>query len=145
MPAISGVSHIDLTVTDLEASERWYAALLGGVRVLAGRNDDHHFASRYLLEPNSLLLVGLVQHDGAQEGPFDEHRVGLDHLAFNVDTRDELDGWAAHLDDLGIDYDLNEGDLWDVIVLRDPDNVQLEFFLMKADAATFIAAAEAVV
>ena len=26
-----------------------------------------------------------------------------------------------------------------------PDNIQLEFFLMKADPATFIAAAEAVV
>ena len=144
MPAISGVSHVDLTVSDVDASERWYAQLFGAVRVLEGRNDTHHFQSRYLLEPSSLLLLGLVQHDTTTAPSFDEHRVGLDHLAFNVDTRDGLDAWMAHIDDLGVDYDLNEGDLWDVVVLRDPDNIQLEFFLMKADPATFIEAAQTV-
>ncbi len=144
MPAISGVSHVDLTVTDLEASERWYARLLGALRVLDGRNDTYHFRSRYLLEPTSLFLLGLVQHDTIAEPRFEERRVGLDHLAFAVDTRDGLDEWMAHIEDLGIDYDLNEGEQWDVVVLRDPDNIQLEFFLMKADAATFINAAETV-
>ena len=114
------------------------------MRVLEGRNDDHHFQSRYLLEPNSLLLIGLVQHDDTAAPTFDEHRVGLDHLAFNVDDRAGLDAWMAHLDDLGIGYDLNEGDLWDVVVVRDLDNIQLEFFLMKADASTFIEAAQTV-
>lgn len=145
MPTISGVSHIDLTVTDLAASERWYAQLFDAVRVLEGRNDDHHFQSRYLLEPNSLLLIGLVQHDETAAPTFDEHRVGLDHLAFNVDDREGLDAWMTRLDDLGIDHDLNEGELWDVVVVRDPDNIQLEFFLMKADPASFIATAETVV
>lgn len=145
MPTISGVSHIDLTVSDVVASERWYANLLGAVRVLEGRNDEHHFQSRYLLDPTSLLLLGLVQHDENASPVFDERRGGLDHLAFNVDDRDGLDAWMAHLDDLDVAYDLNESDLWDVVVLRDPDNIQLEFFLMKADPATFIAAAEAVV
>ncbi len=145
MPAISGISHIDITITDLERSERWYAQLFGASRVLAGRNDDHHFTSRYLLEPSSLLLIGLVQHDQGQPGGFNERSVGLDHLAFNVDTREDLDSWMEKLDELHVDYDLNEGEQWDVVVLRDPDGVQLEFFLMKADPASFIAAAEAVV
>ena len=138
MPTITGISHVDLSVTDVAASEQWYADLLGAVRVLDGRNDDHHFSSRYLLDPTSLLLIGLVQHDTAPDGAFDEHQVGLDHLSLNVADRDGLDEWMARLDDLGIDYDLNEGEPWDVVVFRDPDNIQLELFLMKADPADFI-------
>ena len=30
-PAITGISHVDLSVTDLEASTRWYTDLLGMV------------------------------------------------------------------------------------------------------------------
>ena len=51
MPTITGVSHIDLTVSDLDRSEAFYADLLDLSRVLDGRNDDRRFASRYLVHP----------------------------------------------------------------------------------------------
>lgn len=138
-PTVTGVSHIDLTVSDLDRSEAWYAELFGMRRVLDGRNDEYHFDSRYLLHAESLLILGLVAHDRAQPDGFDEHRVGLDHLSFNVGSSDELIGWQQRLDDRGIDHSpIESGDLWDVLVFRDPDNIQLELFHMKPAAASLL-------
>ena len=142
-PTITGLSHIDLTVTDLDRSERWYAELLGLQRVLDGRNDDHRFASRYLLHPGSLLIIGLVAHDarpGLEPGVrFDEHRIGLDHLSLNVASAEELRAWQQRLAERDIDHSpIVEADLWDVLVFRDPDGIQLELFHMKPAAASLL-------
>ena len=138
-PSITGISHIDLTVTDLDRSERFYADLLGMTQLLDGRSDHNHLSSRYLVHPASMLILGLVQHD-EPSGEFDERRAGLDHLSFNVATRSELDDWSESLEARGIPHSpIAEEDMWDVLVLRDPDNIQLEFFYMKPAAAELLA------
>ena len=138
MPTITGVSHIDLTVSDLDRSEAFYVELFGLQRILDGRNDDHHFASRYLVHPDSLLVFGLVQHD-APAGGFDERRCGLDHLSFNVASRQELDEWRDRLEERGIAHSpIADGDMWDVLVFRDPDDIQLELFATKPAAAALL-------
>jgi catechol 2,3-dioxygenase-like lactoylglutathione lyase family enzyme len=144
MATITGISHIDLTVTDLDRSEDWYAELLGMKRVLDGRNDARHFDSRYLVHPDSMLIIGLVHHDDTRDngagGAFDEHCVGLDHLSFNVASRAELDDWQTRVAERAIDHTpIVESDMWDVLVVRDPDNIQLEFFYMKPAAASLLA------
>jgi catechol 2,3-dioxygenase-like lactoylglutathione lyase family enzyme len=139
MATITGISHIDLTVTDLDRSEEWYSELLGMKRVLDGRNDAQHFESRYLRHPDTMLILGLVHHDGANGSTFDEHRVGLDHLSFNVPSRADLDAWQARLAERAIEHaPIAEAEMWDVLVVRDPDNIQLEFFYMKPAAATLL-------
>lgn len=139
MPSITGISHVDLSVTDIEASHEWYRELFGAVPLFGGRNDAHHLEVRYLMEPTSGVIIGLEQHDANQGSPFDEQRVGLDHLAFNVASREELEAWLARLDELGIAHSgITEEEPWDVLVFRDPDNIQLELFLLKADPATLI-------
>ena len=139
IPAIQGISHIDLTVSDLDASEAWYAGLFGLTRVLDGRNDDHSFSSRYLLHPDTMLIVGLVLHDETNAATFNEHRVGLDHLSFAVASPEELRAWADRLDELGIERQpITEAEMWDVLVFRDPDNIQLELFHMKPAAAELL-------
>jgi catechol-2,3-dioxygenase len=66
----------------------------------------------------------------ADGGAFDERRVGLDHLAFRVSDRDELLKWVAHLDANAVPHsgiiDIGFGP---TVVFRDPDNMQLEFFV----------------
>ena len=59
---------------------------------------------RYLLHAESLLIIGLVAHDRTETGGFDEHRVGLDHLSFNVASAEELASWVDVLDERGIDH-----------------------------------------
>lgn len=137
-PTITGVSHIDLTVTDLDRSEAFYAELFGMSRALDARNDDHHFASRSLFHPDSGLIVGLVRHD-RHAGDFDERRCGLDHLSLDVSDRTGLDAWVDRLDERGIDHSpVSESETWDVVVFRDPDDIQLELFVMKPAAARLL-------
>jgi glyoxylase I family protein len=144
MATITGISHIDLTVTDLDRSEAWYSELLGMKRVLDGRNDGQHFDARYLVHPDTMLIVGLVHHDGTNGDDtngtsFDERRVGLDHLSFNVPSRAELDAWQELVAERAIGHTpIVEAEMWDVLVVRDPDNIQLEFFYMKPEAATLL-------
>jgi catechol 2,3-dioxygenase-like lactoylglutathione lyase family enzyme len=133
------VSHVDLSVTDLQASITWYTELLGMVPLFGGRNDDRGYDAQYLMEPGSGVVMGLEQHDANPGSAFDERRVGLDHLSFNVETREQLDGWLARLDELGVSHSgITEEDSWDVLVLRDPDNIQLEFILVKIDASDIV-------
>ena len=75
-------------------------------------------------------LVGLHQFpDPASNEPFNERRVGLDHLAFACANRSELAEWEARLNELGI----RNGGIVDAsygsgVSFRDPDNIALEFF-----------------
>ena len=63
---------------------------------------------------------------------FDENRVGLDHLAISVASRDELERAVRLLDERGIphgeitDFKPIYGLDFDALFLRDPDNFQLE-------------------
>jgi len=139
VPPIAGISHVDLSVTDLAASEEWYRNLLGMSPLFGGRNDERRYDVRYLIEPRSGVVIGLEQHDANPGTEFDERRVGLDHLSFAVEDRAALDVWLARLDELGVPHSgITEEEFWDVLVLRDPDNIQLEFIFVKPAAAQFL-------
>ncbi len=61
--------------------------------------------------------------------PFDERRIGLDHLAFACSDRDELEAWEIRLSDLGIDNGgIVDADYGSALSCRDPDNIALDFF-----------------
>jgi glyoxylase I family protein len=63
---------------------------------------------------------------------FDEDRTGLDHLAFRVDSKPELDSAAAHLDDLGVPHEpIKDIGIAYVLEFRDPDNIALELSAPK--------------
>ena len=74
------------------------------------------------------LLLGL--RPVAQKGDsFDEDRVGLDHLSFNVASRGALEDAIRLFDKRGIAHGVvRELPSFGICVLpfRDPDNVQLE-------------------
>jgi len=76
--------------------------------------------------------VGWCEHAGSDRSRFDETRVGLDHLAFGLDGVDELDAWERRLHDCNVTFTpaapANTIDGAYVLVLRDPDNIQLELF-----------------
>lgn len=57
-------------------------------------------------------------------------RIGLGHLSFEVGDRDELTRWVTHLDTKGVDHSgINDTDFGQIVAFRDPDNIQLEFFV----------------
>lgn len=128
MPTITGAHHVALTVRDADRSAQWYGDLLGMQVVLKG--DEDTVLYRVLAHPGSGSVIAVRQYPGREEGTFDEFRTGLDHFAFGVSSRAELESWEQRLREAGIPFTpIAESPIGLVIVFRDPDNIQLEFFL----------------
>jgi glyoxylase I family protein len=125
-PAINGFGHIDLTVTDVERSARWWEEVLG-FQLVATR-ERQGFRVWNVFHP-SFLSIGLVSFDEPATARFDERAIGLDHLALRVPDRSTLEAWARHLDALGVTHSgVQEENGGPLIVFRDPDNIQLELW-----------------
>jgi glyoxylase I family protein len=134
MPRLQGSNHVSLTVTDLARSAEWYQRVFGAV-VVADEKTTPPATSRplryrglFVIETTT-ALVGLVERSDGDHSPFDERRVGLDHLALHVPERSDLEAWVRHLDELGIAHsEIKSVDYADAVTFRDPDNIQLEVF-----------------
>jgi glyoxylase I family protein len=127
MATITGGHHIALTVKDADRSAAWYADLLGMQVLMQG--DDETVRFRVLAHPCG-WVVGVREYPGHSDGAFDEHRTGMDHFAFTVPTRDDLDGWKSELEQRDIVHSpIAETPIGTVLCFRDPDNIQLEFWL----------------
>jgi len=128
VPDFPAIAHAAVTVTDIERSSHWYGELFGSAPVLdedEHRGGYHHTV--FLL--GSGQLFGLHQHPGGTGDRFDELRTGLDHIAFSCHDREERQGWAKHLDDLGISHGgIVDASYGSGVSFRDPDGIALEFF-----------------
>ncbi len=70
-------------------------------------------------------------HPTNERERFSESRTGLDHIGLMVSGRAELDAWESRLTELGVEHSpVNDQGGYAVLVFRDPDNIQLEFFSM---------------
>ena len=134
-PATTGVHHFSPTVSDVEASAKWYSAVFGLQRLerLAPHHGDEEGGYAVLLvEPRTGFLIGLHHHRDLVAGRFDESRVGLDHIAWSVAARENLDQWVEWLDHLDVEHsgvvEKAGASPYAVVVFRDPDGIQLELF-----------------
>jgi glyoxylase I family protein len=129
VPELAGYSHLSLTVTDVEASTKWWNDLLG-TQVLMDDTDE--WGIRFTTNMGTGgLIIGFRKHAGTKDETFDESRVGLDHFAIHVPSRTELEKWAARLEELGIENSgIKDMPYGAIITFRDPDNIQAEFFAM---------------
>jgi len=107
-------------------SVAWYSALLGLTKIM----DEPHEGGRavVLMQPQAGLFIGLHAHDANAGERFVETRTGLDHVSLGVPNREVLVAWQQRLAERGVVHspiaDVSYGS---VLVLRDPDNIQLEF------------------
>jgi catechol 2,3-dioxygenase-like lactoylglutathione lyase family enzyme len=132
MPSFTGVSHIALTVTDVDKSRDWYVDVLGCQHMMDTDRGD--IKGRLMIHPAG-LMIGMTSHAGQESGGFSEKRVGLDHLSFNVASREELGEWEKHLAAKGVTYSEIQDEYYgSVLVFRDPDGIQLEMFTLPAGA-----------
>ncbi len=124
--AIGPVHHLRLTVADVERSRAFYTEVLGFRHVM-------DLPSGVFLS-NGACGLGIGASPDPHRAPaadrFDEARVGLDHLSFQVASRNDLEQAARHFDERGVPRgDITDlGDAFGLYVLafRDPDNIQLE-------------------
>ncbi len=130
--AIDESNHLGLTVLDVDVSAAWYTDVLGFHRVGEYTAPDDARRKVFLRHDRLRTRIGLTEHRSGPKDTFDETRAGLDHLAFAVSSRDELDGWAQRFSDAGVTFSpvasANSIPGAAVLVFRDPDNIQLELF-----------------
>ena len=120
-------THVVITVTDLKVSVPWYQRLIGSEPVLD--QDVGMFRHTVFALGDQLLSLHGFKPEHAQPGPATEFRPGLDHIAFGVPARADLEKWASRLDELGIEHgQIVDADYGSGLAFRDPDNIQLEFF-----------------
>jgi glyoxylase I family protein len=127
---IPAITHVAITVSDLEVSEAWYTQVLGVAPVL----DEDTGPFRHIVYAVGSTLLGLHGFpDLNSKDAFDERRPGLDHVAFGCASRDELVAWAARLDQLGISHgEIVDAGYGSGLSFRDPDNIALELFAPPA-------------
>ena len=128
MAEFPAIQHVALTVTDVDASAEWYTRLFGSDPVLDEMMTDTIRHVVFALGGGS--LIGLHGHQTSDRiDRFAEERVGLDHVAFACANRQELEGWQARLDELGIAHGgIVDAHYGSGVSFRDPDNIALEFF-----------------
>jgi catechol 2,3-dioxygenase-like lactoylglutathione lyase family enzyme len=132
MPS-KGIHHVDLAVTDVARSLEFYLSLLGPL----GWAEDARYPTYrgteeviYLSTAAGGQALGLRPADG---GRHDYYNVGIEHLAFEVDSRDEVE--AAHERCLARgdqvhfppEEDRDIPGYWATFVF-DPDGIRIEVF-----------------
>lgn len=133
--SVTGYHHIRLTVCDIDRSRAFYDAVFG-LPVAIQMPPDADEATRAQL---AFLYGGVVYAIGsglfglrpvADGGDrFDENRVGLDHISFQVGSVDELNDAVAVLDALGVAHEgVKDLGMGSILEFRDPDGVALELF-----------------
>lgn len=126
MVEFKGISHVSLSVRDRAASATFYREVFG-FRPLDEVSGEGWQAT--VCAHPSGAIVEFQQHEANAGESFAPHRTGLDHLAFRVETRAELDGWLSHLRDLDVQHSpISHQEYGSVLCLRDPDGIQLEIF-----------------
>jgi glyoxylase I family protein len=130
----SGFHHVDLVVSDIERSVRFYRTLLeplGWRRLTSNDVGERGETIHYLYGPGSAL--GLRQApEATRELPFDRYRIGLNHVAFEAAAENEVDRAAQRGAKLGAT--ITDGPRafpeyvsgYYAVFLRDPDGIKLE-------------------
>jgi glyoxylase I family protein len=126
----TGVHHVDLVVSSIERSLPFYTQLLAplgyyGVSEVEGERGETIW---YLLGPGTAIGLREAQSPG---GPFDRYRVGVHHIAFEADSRREVDeraDWiraqSVELESEPQEYSYLPG--YYAVFFYDPDGIKLE-------------------
>jgi glyoxylase I family protein len=126
-PRFSGIDHVALTVTDLDASRRFYTEVLDLVVVMdVGQG-------LICMHPQTGFTLALLTHDGATGGSFTELTTGLDHLGLHAGSREELEAWERHFDEHEVVYTpIRDETFGSHLNFRDPDGIALELSCSNA-------------
>ena len=121
----SGLNHIILTIKDVKISREFYGDLLGF--------EVNSVADGFFFKTGGVAIFFFPSHHPIPDDRFDEFRIGLDHLSFTAPSEAALQALAEQLQTSGVETNGVEtyftGNRY--VAFRDPDNIQLEYWLPK--------------
>ena len=131
-----GLSHLGLSVSNLERSIGFYCDVLGATLARTPYDGDSPaFSGRMALVIIGSLVVDLFEHSGNGGGRFDPSSTGLDHLALVAQSSEELQTWASWLDAHDVPHSeiRDAGGVGAMFDFADPDGIQLEFLFVDPE------------
>jgi glyoxylase I family protein len=125
-PMLGQITHVALTVRDIDVSAPWYAALIGSAPVL----DEDTGPFRHAVFAVGGTLLGLHEFpEEIDDLPFSPRRLGMDHVAFAAADRDELVAWERRLTDIVVPHGgIVDAHYGSALSFKDPDGLPLEIF-----------------
>jgi glyoxylase I family protein len=118
----SFVDHVVFRVADMERTERFYTVLLGPP-------DKANDYIMYMAGDTRLFFSPCTLHGGPT---YNKENFGLNHLAFGLRSRKELQTIQSQLDAGGIFHSgikFWKDGITEYIWLDDPDGIRIEFWL----------------
>jgi glyoxylase I family protein len=134
-----GINHLRLTVTDIRRAERFYDPLLGflGYR-LVERSATRIAWAGFAAHGNLHWFIMSLAHPEHQRARHERYAPGFHHLAFNADSREQVDAFhtllqrqSAFILDPPQEYDYEPG--YYAVFFADPDGFKLELVHVRRE------------
>lgn len=113
--------HLELYVSHLEASERFWSWLLSEL----GYQPYQRWSKGFSYRLDKTYLVFVQTETRHMEPPYHRKHTGLNHLAFRIDPA-SLDAWRKRLEDRGIPLLYPDQEIPDALFFEDPDRIKVE-------------------
>jgi catechol 2,3-dioxygenase-like lactoylglutathione lyase family enzyme len=122
-PAVAGLHHLKLPVSNLDASLDWYQQVFGARHLPRFDHIDDHGA-RYAVIVAIPGLSAPLELRWAP-GAADAMR-GIDPIMLAVESSETLEAWAHRLDSLGVQHSsVIKGGAGHLLVVADPDGIYI--------------------
>jgi glyoxylase I family protein len=127
------LSHVDLTVADLQRSVEFYDRVLGplGYRRLDGGGAGAPCWGISDISGGFFTIALKLARPQSRAAAHDRHAPGLHHLAFHADSREDVDAFYGFLLEIGAaildppaEYGYTPG--YYAVFFADPDGIKLE-------------------
>ena len=124
-PTLAGIHHVKIPVTDLDRSVSWYDEVFGFRTTLEFPEGDGVVRG----VAGEMAGLGRVQVTFRVNPAAAEGCRGFDPISWGVEDKADIERWAAHLDELGIDHSpVIEASAGWLLVFDDPDGLQIHLY-----------------
>ncbi len=118
------VKHVEIKVTDLERSIKYYTEVIG-FQIL------NQTANRVVFTTDGKTsILSIIQPEGAFQSP--QKTTGLYHFAILLPSRKDLANIVHYLQQNGVYFGASDHDVSEAIYLRDPDHNGIEIYRDRA-------------
>jgi glyoxylase I family protein len=130
---VKGVDHLDLVVSDLERSLRFYTELLAPLGFIRTSEIEGERGERvvYIGGTGGPSVSLREAQSDVHPVPYDRYAVGIHHVAFVASSREQVDEQAAWLSDRGAEIESGPEEYgytpgYYAVFFYDPDGMKLE-------------------